>query len=70
MRSEGMGLRAAGRVEGIAHATVSLWEKHLAQMESEWSPPAPEGSAVTVEGDELYTRVGENRPSSKVSAGP
>lgn len=70
MRSEGMGVRAAARVEGIAHATVSLWEQRLAQMESEWSPPALEGSEVTVEGDELYTRVGETRPASKASAGP
>ena len=69
MRSEGMGIRAAARVEGIAHATVSLWEKRLAQKESEWSAPVAEGSEVTVEGDELYTRVGENRPSSQVSAG-
>ena len=69
MRSEGMGVRAAARVEGIAHATVSLWEQRLAQTESEWSPPAPEGSDLTVEGDELYTRVGDNRPASKASAG-
>jgi hypothetical protein len=27
-----------------------------------WSPPAPEGGEVTIEGDELYTRVGENLP--------
>ena len=69
MRSEGMGVRAAARVEEISHATVTLWEKRLAQMESNWSPAAPEGSDVTVEGDELYTRVGENRPASKVSVG-
>ena len=69
MRSEGMGVRAAARVAEISHATVTLWEKRLAQMESNWSPAAPEGSDVTVEGDELYTRVGENRPASKVSAG-
>ncbi len=70
MRSEGMGVRAAARVEGIAHATVSFWEQRLAQMEAEWSPPAPAGSEVTVEGDELYTRVGETRPASKASARP
>ncbi len=62
-------MRAAARVEEISHATVTLWEKRLAQMESNWSPAAPEASEVTVEGDELYTRVGENRPASKVSAG-
>ena len=69
MRSEGMGVRAAARVEEISHTTVALWENRLARMESNWSPVAPEGSNVTVEGDELHTRVGENRPASKVSAG-
>ena len=66
MRSEGMGVRATAHVEEISHATVTLWEKRLAQMESNWSPAAPKGSDVTVEGDELYTRVGENRPAGKV----
>ena len=70
MRSEGMGVRAAARVKGIAHSTVSLWEQRLAQMESEWLPPASEATLVIVEGDELYTRVGENQPASKASVGP
>ena len=69
MRGEGMGVRAAVRVEGIAHGTVSLWEQRLAQKESEWSPPARERGDVTVDRDELYTRIGENRPASKESAG-
>jgi hypothetical protein len=32
----------------------------------EWSPKAPERGEITIEGDELYTRVGENLPPRKV----
>ncbi len=69
MCSEGVGVRPAARVEEISHAIVALWEKRLSQMESNGSPAAPGRSEVTVVGDELYTRVGENRPANKVSAG-
>lgn len=57
MRGEGNGLRATGRILGKSHATIIGWEKHLAEMEEQWSPTAPEGGDLTVEGDELYTRV-------------
>ncbi|MDJ0678648.1 MAG: hypothetical protein QNJ18_02145 [Xenococcaceae cyanobacterium MO_167.B52] len=57
MRSEGNGLRATGRILGKSHATIIGWEKHVEKMEAKWSPPAPEGGDVTLEGDELYTRV-------------
>ena len=61
-RSEGMGIRATGRVYGKSHATIIRWEERLARQREAWSPPAPEGSEVTLEGDEVYTRVGENLP--------
>ena len=57
MRGEGNGLRATGRILGKSHATIIGWEKHLAKMEEKWTPSAPEGGDVTLEGDELYTRV-------------
>ena len=57
MRSEGNGLRATGRILGKSHATIIGWENHLEKMEAKWSPTAPEGADVTLEGDELYTRV-------------
>ena len=60
MRSEGGGVRATGRVFGKSHATISNWENRVAQQASAWSPPAPPEGDVTIEGDELYTRVGEN----------
>jgi hypothetical protein len=41
------------------------WENRLAQKEKEWSPPVSEDKEVTVEGDEVYTRVGENLPPSR-----
>lgn len=69
LRSEGVGVRATARLEGVSHATVARVERHMARFEQAWSPPAPEGSNLTLEADELYTRVERNRPSSKVQAG-
>ncbi len=57
MRTEGNGLRATARILGKSHATIIGWEKHLAEIEEKWSPAAPNGGDVTLEGDELYTRV-------------
>lgn len=55
-----MGIRAAGRVLEKSHSTVIRWEKRVADIARAWSPPAPPNVEVTVEGDELYTRVGRN----------
>jgi predicted Zn finger-like uncharacterized protein len=60
--SEGMGMRATGRVYGKSHATIIRWQEQLARQGEAWLPPALEGSEVTLEGDEFYTRVGENLP--------
>ncbi len=57
IRGEGNGLRATARILGKSHATIIGWEKRLAQMKEKWSPAAPQGGDVTIEGDELYTRV-------------
>ena len=62
VRTEGLGIRATGRSFGKSHSTIIRWEQRLAQQASEWSPPAPDGSDVTLEGDEVYTGVGENLP--------
>jgi hypothetical protein len=62
VRTEGMGVRATGRSFGKSHSTILRWEHRLAQHINGWSPPAPPGSDITVEGDEGYTRVGENLP--------
>ena len=62
-RTEGMGMRAAGRTFGKAHSTIALWEQRFAEQLEKWSPKAPaEKEEVTVEGDEVYTRVGKNLP--------
>ena len=61
-RTEGMGVRATGRTFGKSHKTITRWENRLAAQSTVWSPPAPSGGDVTVEGDEVYTRVGENLP--------
>lgn len=62
VRTEGLGMRATGRSFGKSHSTIMRWEQRLAQQTAVWSPPAPDGSDVTLEGDEVYTRVGENLP--------
>jgi transposase-like protein len=61
-RSEGLGVRATGRLFGASHSTILRWEARLARQADAWSPPAPANRAVTLEGDEVYTRVGENLP--------
>ena len=62
MRTEGMGIRASGRVLEKSHTSIMRWEQKLATQSQQWSPPAPAGADITVEGDEVYTRVGENLP--------
>jgi transposase-like protein len=61
-RTEGTGAGATGRVFGKSHSTILRWEERLANQVDEWSPPAPGEREVTLEGDEVYTRVGENLP--------
>ncbi|UCJ11985.1 MAG: IS1 family transposase [Phormidium sp. PBR-2020] len=65
VRSEGLGLRATGRCFDKSHTTIMGWEQRLAEQHPHWSPPAPEEGEVTLEGDEIYTRVGENLPPSQ-----
>jgi transposase-like protein len=62
VRSEGLGIRATGRVLEKSGGSIINWEKRLSTQVSNWSPPAPDGSEITLEGDEVYTRVGENLP--------
>jgi phage baseplate assembly protein gpV len=63
-RTEGMGAWAAGRTFGKSHSTILRWEDRLANQVDAWSPPAPGNQTVTLEGDEVYTRVGENLPQN------
>jgi hypothetical protein len=62
VRSEGLGIRATGRVLGKSGGSIITWEKRLSAQLLNWSPPAPTGSEIILEGDEVYTRVGENLP--------
>ena len=62
MRSEGMGIRASGRVLEKSHTRIMRWEQKVAAQSQQWSPDAPAGGDITIEGDEVYTRVGENLP--------
>lgn len=65
-RNEGLGVRAAGRVVGKSPSQITLWEERISSRLPDWSPKAPPGGEVTVEGDEVYTRVGENLPPRSV----
>jgi transposase len=56
MRTEGMGIRTAGRVLQKSHSTIIRWEKRVAAKESDWTVAAPKTADVTHEGDEIYTR--------------
>jgi hypothetical protein len=62
VRSEGLGIRATGRVLEKSGGSIINWEKRLSAQVADWSPPAPAAGEVTLEGDEVYTRVGENLP--------
>jgi transposase-like protein len=67
-RHEGLGIRAVARVVGTSPSNITTWEERLSSHLPAWFPPAPEGGEFTTEGDELYTRVGENRiPSGKAT---
>ena len=61
-----MRIRASGRVLEKSHVSIMRWEQKLATQSQQWSPPAPAEADITVEGDEVYTRVGENFPLLRV----
>ena len=66
VRTEGMGARATARTLEKSHSTILRWEQRLAQKCADWSPPAPSDNDITLEGDELYTRVHGNFPPSRL----
>ena len=61
-----MGIRASGRVLEKSHTSIMSWEQKLATQSQQWSHHAPAGADITVEGDDVYTRVGENLPPLRV----
>ena len=62
-RSEGLGVRAAARVVKKSHSSIMCWEERMSAQAAEWSATPSEEQAVTMEGDELYTKVEKNRPA-------
>ena len=62
-RSEGLGVRATARVVGKSHSSIQCWEERLSNQAANWSPTPSEEQALTLEGDELYTKVEKNRPA-------
>jgi len=61
-RGEGLGVRAAARVVNKSASQITAWEERMSKQLKNYSPPAPSEGDVTIEGDELYTRVKENLP--------
>jgi len=60
--TEGLGIRATGQSFGKSHSSIIRGEHRLAGHLEQWSSPAPDGADITLEGDEVYTRIGENLP--------
>jgi transposase-like protein len=67
VRGEGLGIRATARILDKAPSSISSWEERLSTQLKSWSPQAPKNGEVTIEGDEVYTRVGENLPPLRLS---
>lgn len=70
LRSEGLGLRATGRVLGSHKGTIARWEQLFAEQKATLSLYSfcHEFISLTFEGDELYTMVGKRTAPSE-SAG-
>ena len=62
-RSEGLGVRTAARVVNKPHSSIQCWEERLLAREANWEATPSAEQAVTLEGDELYTKVEKNRPA-------
>lgn len=64
LRSEGLGLRATGRLLGVSKREVTHWEKRFASQKAALKVYARvhEFLQLTFEADEVYTRVGQNLP--------
>ncbi|MGD1856391.1 MAG: hypothetical protein ACFB2W_19305 [Leptolyngbyaceae cyanobacterium] len=63
-RTGSIGARAVGHIFGKSHIIIIIlcWSQGLTDQAEHRSLPAPEGSDVNFEEDEVYTRVGENLP--------
>ena len=66
MRSEGLGLRATGRVLGSDKHTITRWEERFADQKSTLMlySLCHDFISLTFEGDELYTIVGKRTDQS------
>lgn len=62
--TEDLGIRAAGRVLGKSPNSILLCEKRLSAQLPNFIPPSSKAAEATIEGDEVYTRVGKNLPPS------
>ena len=72
MRSEGLGLRATGRVIDSHKNTISKWERLFAGQKKTLMLYAfcHQFISLTFEGDELYTRIGKRKGDQKHKRGP
>ena len=63
-RTEGLGLRAAGRLVKKSHPTIASWEVKAKKLGEKLDQGAPVNYNVILESDELYTKVGKNCSAS------
>lgn len=66
-RSEGVGLRGAGRLVGKTHPTIALWEERAKALGEKLDREVDVNYNAILESDEIYTKVGRNRPASESS---
>lgn len=64
-RTEGVGLRATGRLVKKTHPTIASWETKAQKLGEQLDFGAPADYNVLLESDELYTKVGHNRTPSQ-----
>jgi transposase-like protein len=64
-RSEGVGVRGTGRLVGKYHSAIIGWERRAARLAVTQDKSLPADFESTIESDEVYTRVGRNRPASE-----
>lgn len=64
-RSEGCGVRSTGRLVGKTHGSVMRWERRIEKLGAALPEELPEDFVPVIESDEVYTKVGHNRPAAE-----
>ncbi|MCI5225195.1 MAG: helix-turn-helix domain-containing protein [Candidatus Electrothrix sp. AX2] len=70
--SEGMGINAAARVFSIGKNSIYRWQERLSSLQQTLMVYSlcHQFLQLVIEGDELYTKIGENVPLGESEDGP